>query len=69
MKAYYHRYKRFANILPAPRKSIKVSSDVHYGNNSHSIGRGNQRRCGSCHKMKKFFCEKCCEKKKNFPLS
>ena len=68
VKDHYHRYKRFTNSLPAPTKSVKVSTDVHYGNNSHSIGRGNQRRCGSCHKMKKLFCEKCCEKK-SFPLS
>lgn len=58
---YYHHFKRCpksASSFLAPRKSVKVSSGVHYVNNSHCIDKGNQWKCGSRHKTAKYFCEK-----------
>ena len=62
MNTYYHHYKRSTkstNSFPALRKSVKISSDVRYDNNSRWIGNVNQRRCGGCHKTTKYFCKKC----------
>ena len=38
---YCHRYKRsekYANSFPAPRKSLEVTPDIHYDDNSFGIG-------------------------------
>ena len=44
MNTYYHRNNiaaKSSNSFPAPRKSVKVSSEVCYDNISHWIGKGN----------------------------